>query len=314
MHPGHAPGLLDQPGHLGLPHQPEAGQTLGLLGQEIEKIPLRHQRDEPASRRQMAEIAHCHGGVTDLRADSVQFLVRPAQECIQHAKLVQHLQRRGMDGVAAEIAQEIRVLLQHQHLHPGARQQQAQHHPGRARRRPRSIARISRPWLPAPRFPPVASASYPADPARVCAIARCESESDDDGRGFPEGGPGLSPPSPAGKAGDRAHQAHGHAARSGAGLFPRRRRRLRGDRGQSGGRLRLHRPRQSGRRHLQRHRGAGPGQYWRAGQQAGDGGQGRPVQEIRRHRRVRYRGGRTGPGQILRRGRRAGADLRRDQP
>ena len=39
----------------------------------------------------------------------------------------------------------------------------------------------------------------------------------------------------------------------------------------------------------QRHRGAGPGQHRPAGQQAGDGGQGLPVQEVRRHRRVRHR-------------------------
>ena len=57
-------------------------------------------------------------------------------------------------------------------------------------------------------------------------------------------------------------------------------------------RVRLHRARQPGRRDLQRHRRARSGQYRRAGRQAGDGGQGRPVQEIRRHRRVRHRGGR----------------------
>ena len=65
---------------------------------------------------------------------------------------------------------------------------------------------------------------------------------------------------------------------------------------------------------LQRHRRAGPGQHRRARRQAGDGGQGRPVQEIRRHRRVRHRGRCRGPRPLLRRGRRAGADLRRDQP
>ena len=33
-----------------------------------------------------------------------------------------------MDGVAAEVAQEVAVLLQHHGPHPGARQQEAQHH------------------------------------------------------------------------------------------------------------------------------------------------------------------------------------------
>ena len=50
--------------------------------------------------------------------------------------------------------------------------------------------------------------------------------------------------------------------------------------------------RQPGGGDHQRHGGAGPGQYRPAGQQAGDGRQGLPVQEIRRHRRVRHRAGR----------------------
>ena len=52
---------------------------------------------------------------------------------------------------------------------------------------------------------------------------------------------------------------------------------------------RLHHPRQSRRRRLQRHRRARPRQYRPARLQAGDGRQGGAVQEIRRHRRVRHR-------------------------
>jgi hypothetical protein len=37
-----------------------------------------------------------------------------------------------MDGVAAEVAQEIAMLFEHQSRHPGAREEQAGHHPGRA--------------------------------------------------------------------------------------------------------------------------------------------------------------------------------------
>ena len=58
----------------------------------------------------------------------------------------------------------------------------------------------------------------------------------------------------------------------------------------------------------------GPRRHRPARLEAGDGGQSRPVQEIRRHRRVRHRGGREGRRQARRRGRRAGADLRRHQP
>ncbi|GAA3816289.1 hypothetical protein GCM10022380_38250 [Amycolatopsis tucumanensis] len=37
-----------------------------------------------------------------------------------------------MNGVPAEVAQEIPVLLQHGHLDSGPGQQDAEHHPGRA--------------------------------------------------------------------------------------------------------------------------------------------------------------------------------------
>ena len=59
-----------------------------------------------------------------------------------------------MDGVAAEVAQEVAVLLQDDRLDAGARQQEAQHHAGRAAthdaalggdRRHSSISRNTRP-------------------------------------------------------------------------------------------------------------------------------------------------------------------------
>jgi hypothetical protein len=37
-----------------------------------------------------------------------------------------------MDGVAAEIAQEIGVFFQDNHLHAGAREKETKHHSGRA--------------------------------------------------------------------------------------------------------------------------------------------------------------------------------------
>ena len=37
-----------------------------------------------------------------------------------------------MDGVAAEIAQEVGMLFEHGDMHASARQQEAKHHPGRA--------------------------------------------------------------------------------------------------------------------------------------------------------------------------------------
>ena len=48
------------------------------------------------------------------------------------AELDHQLKRRGMNRVAAKIAEEIGVLLQHRHMNAGAREQKPEHHPGRA--------------------------------------------------------------------------------------------------------------------------------------------------------------------------------------
>ncbi len=76
----------------------------------------------------------------------------------------------------------------------------------------------------------------------------------------------------------------------------------------------LHLAQQPCRRRNQRHRGARPGRHRPAGRQAGDGGQGLPLQEIRRHRRVRHRAGRARPGPAHRHRCRARAHARRHEP
>src|SRR3546814_17366523 len=46
-------------------------------------------------------------------------------------EFVEELERRGMDRVAPEIAEEIGVLFEHDRLDPGAREQQPRNHPRR---------------------------------------------------------------------------------------------------------------------------------------------------------------------------------------
>jgi hypothetical protein len=58
--------------------------------------------------------------------------VRQPVERRHQAELVEHLQCRGVDGVAAEVAVEVRVLLEDDDLDAGSRQQQAEHGAGRA--------------------------------------------------------------------------------------------------------------------------------------------------------------------------------------
>ncbi len=66
-----------------------------------------------------------------VRAELADLLVGKLQEVVEGAQLVHQLERRGMDGVPAEVAEEVRVLLQHEHVDARAREQVTQHHPRR---------------------------------------------------------------------------------------------------------------------------------------------------------------------------------------
>ena len=113
-------------------HQQVKGRiTPALPGEEIEEIPLRHQRYEFAAHRQMTEVHHWDSLGANLKAQPRDLLVWNFQEFVEQPKLVHQFERRGMDGVAAEVTQEIGVLLQHDNVDAGAGEQKTQHHAGR---------------------------------------------------------------------------------------------------------------------------------------------------------------------------------------
>src|SRR3989442_12238660 len=80
----------------------------------------------------MDEIGDPHHRLTDQARDRPRLLVRELEELGQQAELVHHFEGRGMNGVAAEIAEEIAVLFQHRDLDTGAREEVSEHHPGRS--------------------------------------------------------------------------------------------------------------------------------------------------------------------------------------
>ncbi len=129
-HAGDAAAFLDQAGDLGAHMKMKCRVAAALLDQEIQQVPLRHQRDELAARRQVGEIRDPDRRVADHAAEALHPPVRQLQELLQQAKLVDDFERGRMDGVAAEVAQEVGVLLQHHDVDAGARQQQPQHHAG----------------------------------------------------------------------------------------------------------------------------------------------------------------------------------------
>ena len=77
----------------------------------------------------MPEVGSLECKISDYPANRCQLLVRQLQKVVQEVQLIEKLQRGRMDGIAPEITEEIAMLLEHDHLHTGASQQIAQHHP-----------------------------------------------------------------------------------------------------------------------------------------------------------------------------------------
>src|SRR5262249_12030975 len=128
-HSGDAAALLDQIDGLRAHAQVERRITATPVGEKIEKVPLRHDRDELAAGRQIAKIGEGVLLTAEDCADVGRFLMRQLQEIVEQAELAHHVQRRGMNGVAAEIAQEVGMLREHDDVDAGAREQEAEHEP-----------------------------------------------------------------------------------------------------------------------------------------------------------------------------------------
>ena len=69
-------------------------------------------------------------GKADLSA--VYPAVRTLKKAFEQPQLVEDFHRRGVDGVAAKIAEEVGMLFQNPDGDAGARKEQADHHPCRA--------------------------------------------------------------------------------------------------------------------------------------------------------------------------------------
>ena len=113
--------------------QVKAGKGLRLLAQEVEEVPLRHHRDERRRRVEVRKVADrpLAAGHAEARRRSTRSC-GALEEALEHPELVEDLHRRGVDGVAAEIAEEVGMLFEHRHAAAGAGEQQARHHPGGA--------------------------------------------------------------------------------------------------------------------------------------------------------------------------------------
>src|SRR4030095_201321 len=131
-HAGHAIPIPQKIDNFVLHPQLEGWEHFCLFREKIQKVPLRHEGNEFAVRRQTREIGHRNGMTVKDPADLAQLLMREFKKVGQQSELVHHLESGGMNRVAAEIAKEVGVLFQNDHLHAGAREQVTGHHSRRA--------------------------------------------------------------------------------------------------------------------------------------------------------------------------------------
>lgn len=104
---GDAPVVEDQVANLRLHSQLEGGIPPRVFGQKVQKIPLRHEGDEPAMRRQMCKIGHLYKILTDLPAECSCLLMRPLQKRLEQPELAHDFEGRRMDRIPPEVAQKI---------------------------------------------------------------------------------------------------------------------------------------------------------------------------------------------------------------
>src|SRR5205085_3994753 len=90
----------------------ECREMFCLPGKKVQEVPLRHERDEFAMRRQTRKIGHRNKVTVENAADLSQLLVRQLEKLLKQSEFMHDLERRRMNGVAAEIAVEIGVLFQ----------------------------------------------------------------------------------------------------------------------------------------------------------------------------------------------------------
>ena len=129
QHTGDAAVVVRETDHLVLHAQFECREKdLRPVREELEEVPLRHQRDELAVRGHMPKIRALEVVISDDATHRSHALMWNPQKFFEQAELVDHLEARRMHGIAAEVAEEVGVLFQHGDADAAAGEEIAQHH------------------------------------------------------------------------------------------------------------------------------------------------------------------------------------------
>ncbi len=128
----HGAALLDQAVDAGRHDQLEARVAPGLLGNEAEELRLGHHGDVGELRRQRAkQVDGCHSGARR-QVQPAHLGVAQLEQALGEPQLIQELQHRGVQGVAAKVALEVGVALQQNDRNALAGEQEREHRAARA--------------------------------------------------------------------------------------------------------------------------------------------------------------------------------------
>src|SRR5215469_16705529 len=103
-----------------------------MADEEVQEVPLRHEGDEFARGGNVTEVRCLQVGTAYDRSNLFHPLVRQKQELAQEAEFVEDLEGGRMDGVAAEVAEEVLVLFNNGDLDAMAGEKIGEHDAGGA--------------------------------------------------------------------------------------------------------------------------------------------------------------------------------------
>jgi hypothetical protein len=108
-----APVLLDQFGRFCLHFDLKSRVTFALFNHEVQKVPLRHEREKLAVGWKVSEVANCHRFLANLPRQLSHFLMRTLQKFLQDSQFVHQFEGGGVNRVPTEIAQKVGVLFEY---------------------------------------------------------------------------------------------------------------------------------------------------------------------------------------------------------
>ena len=106
----------------------KVGIARGFFGEEVEEVPLRHEGDEFCDGGKVGEVGHVEALAADDGGEAGDLGVGELEKAVEEAEFVEELEGGGMDGVAAEVAEEVGVLFEDGDGDAGAGEQVAEHH------------------------------------------------------------------------------------------------------------------------------------------------------------------------------------------